>query len=87
MRKQYEPNRWTRSWSGRGTAMINKIESSSVPKIVSAPSFEKRLSALLKALPYNKFYKSLLSQLRRGFTLSQKQLSAIADGYNKLTAA
>lgn len=84
---QKNQNNWSKNWSARGTAMINKLESSSAPKAVSAPSFKERLDRLLNVQPLNPFYRSLSWQLRQGKTLSKKQLDAIFNGYKQLTVA
>jgi hypothetical protein len=79
---------WKKGWSGRGTEMMNIMESftptSHQIKKVDRPVYEIQLRMLLQEYPNNEFYRSLQDWVLMKRPLSEKQRQAIERGYNGL---
>jgi hypothetical protein len=81
-------NGWSRSWSGRGIALLNAIEmpmknepifKSNKNKCLST---EEKLKALLERRPANKFYQSLRTYAEKR-PLTAKQTQCIESDYRR----
>jgi hypothetical protein len=73
---------WTPNWVGRGTAMLNSIETiristTKVQRINVSKEERHMLRDLLRKSPANYFYKSLALQLAKMGGLTTKQLQSI----------
>lgn len=82
---------WSKNWSGRGLAILDRMElgnerkrhSYSKTENESWLSYKKRLGYLCGRFPDNKFYQSLTAQLQIHKVLSTKQVRCIDSDFRK----
>ena len=82
---------WSKNWSGRGLAILDRMESGKERKKRSYSktgneswlSYKKRLRYLCGRFPENKFYQSLTAQLQIHKVLSTKQVRCIDSDFRK----
>ena len=78
---------WSKSWSGRGTEIMNRMENINTPdsrnEIFNLTSGEKKLDLLLTKYPNNEFYRSLKNWVNSGKQLTEKQCQAIDKTFYK----
>ena len=76
-------NRWRNNWSGRGTAILDRIESD--VRIKSSKDsfvpFNRKLELLKEKYLNNRFYASIYLQFDGGINLSEKQIQSINADY------
>lgn len=88
-KRKREPNTWTPNWSGRGIAMLNRMEQFDnyqdhrAFRSTKILSYKAKLTILLKCEPNNQFYKSLHQQVQR-YLPSPKQINAVEKCFDYL---
>jgi hypothetical protein len=87
--KQRNPKKgWTPSWSSRGTALLNFIETACIGTTTQRINVSKEdkhmLRDLLRRYPANEFYKSLARQLVVHGGLTSKQVQGIHSDHKLL---
>jgi hypothetical protein len=74
---------WTKSWSGRGTAILDKLENTNELKVKHSSTVLEKLEFLLKKYPQDNFYKSLKQQ-STAKPLSEKQVQCVVRKYREV---
>lgn len=84
IRTRFKSKRWTKSWSGRGIALINAIEGfEHKARLKNYPTIRQMLRELLSNSPKDSFYRSLLKQSKIK-SLSKRQIACIRRSYTRL---